>query len=98
MLSNEELAVSIAKIEERVDGMADDVREIRDCIVGNGSRPGLVERTTVVEQRVIGAESRLTALEGSGREQARMSWKALTGVIALATTLAAIIGELIKHA
>lgn len=97
MLTNEELAVSIAKVEERLDGLVDDVREIRDAIVGNGSRPGIVERVTVAEQRVIGTESRLTALEGAGREQSKLSWRALASVIGLATTLAAIIGELVKH-
>jgi hypothetical protein len=82
-MTNDELAVSIAKVEERLDGLADDVREIKDALVGNGSRPGLVERVAVSEQRVTGVESRLTALESRpGREGTGLSTTKLLGIMA----------------
>lgn len=66
-------------------------------LVGNGVRPGLVERVTVAEQRAIGLEVRVTSLELSDREQARLSWNALALVIALAGTLATGLVEALKH-
>lgn len=97
ILTNEDLNVALVRLEGRAEAMAADVHEIKEALVGNGSRPGLIERMTVAEQRVIGVESRLTSLESSGREQSRLSWKALMAVVGIAGTLATALVELIKH-
>lgn len=96
-MTNEDLNVAIVRLQERAEATAADVHEIKEALVGSGGRPGLVERVTVTEQRVIGLELRAAALESSRSESARLPWKALMAVVGLATTLATALLQAIKH-
>lgn len=96
-MTNEDLNVALVRLEGRMEALTSDIHEIKEALVGNGSRPGIVERMTVAEQRIIGVESRLTSIEARGEDRTKLSWKAITALIALATTLAGIVSALVTH-
>lgn len=101
MITNTQLAVSLTRVEERIANMADDIHRIEVTIEGfiNGTngRPGVMERIALGEQAIVGLAARVTNIETTERESAKVSGKTVAALIGVATTLATVIGELIKH-
>lgn len=109
ILTNADLAVSIARLEGRMDGIHEDIsrleRSLLTFIEGNGSRPGALERITILEQRTLATDvvslslvNRLGSLESRESAASRIPWKAVVGIIGglvgLAISLAEVIAKL----
>jgi hypothetical protein len=96
-MTNEQLSVAIARVEVRVDEMAADIHEIKEALVGNGSRPGLVERVAVNDQRITGVEARVLILETAPkRDGTGLSTTKLLGIMASMAAACAGLVELLS--
>ena len=93
-MTNSDLAVCIARLEERLEAVASDMHDIKEALVGTGSRPGLIERVTIQEQRSAAIEARVGLLEvAPKREGTGLSTTKLLGIMA---TMAGAIAGLIE--
>lgn len=97
--TNGDLLVSVIRIEERLVNLSDDIRELKEAMAGSRDRPGLLERTTLLEQRSISHEGRLESMdrrivamrtpEGSGEISKKTMGMIIVGLVGS-------IGSLIK--
>lgn len=99
-ITNADLAVSLARVEERIGSMTEDVRDIKEVLTGSNGRPGLLERTVILEQKTISDGLRIVNLEkglSSSSRSKGMSNKALLGLVGVVSSLVTIVGQLITR-
>lgn len=94
-ITNADLAVSLARVEERIgsltETLTEDIKDVKDALAGSNGRPGLLERTVVLEGRV-------SFLEEKGRtkpQASELSTKALVGLVGIVSSLVTIISQLV---
>lgn len=91
-ITNAALAVDIARIGERLEGLGEDLHRVQATLDGflngNNGRPGVIERLALSEQAIIGLSVRVVAIESTERESAKLPWKVILAIIGVTGTLA----------
>lgn len=100
-ITNNQLSVSIARIEERLAALGSDVHRIEESLEtflnGSNGRPGVIERLTINEQALVGLTARVTSMEAQEKESAKLPTKVIVGLIGIITTLSGSIVLVVQH-
>lgn len=98
-ITNADLAVSLARVEERIGAMTEDIKDIKEVLTGSNGRPGLLERTVILEQKTISDGLRIVSLEKKTQKSgdaSGLSTKALMGLVGAISGLVTIVGQLVS--
>lgn len=98
-ITNADLAVSLARVEERIGAMTEDIKDIKEVLTGSNGRPGLLERTVILEQKTISDGLRIVSLEQKTQKSgdaSGLSTKALMGLVGAISGLVTIVGQLVS--
>ena len=107
-LTNQDLAVSIARVEERLEGVSEDLHRVQGTLDqflnGSNGRPGVIERLALNEVAIVGLGSRLDSLDNrvdsvskSRPRTEGLGTKATLKLIGIIGTLATALSAVVNH-